>query len=582
MFESLPTDARAVLDWQWAQFAPYFASLEDREIIVGSISEWLSDWSHLHNLTSEAFTRLRLAHDQDTTNADAEKRYFEFLENILPSVERSEKALKDRLLQSDMAHEQLGEQDMRLPLRKLRAESELFREANIPLQVALSKLGSRYQKIVGNQTAVWDGEERPLPQLKPYLNDPDRAVREKVWQVSQERRLEDRQALNELWQEMLPLRRRVASNAECADFREYQWKAYKRFDYTPDNAQQFHGAIAEICVPAATRIYERHRRRLGVEQLRPWDLSDGEYSRPVDGDDRQPLRPYADSSDFLRKSTTLFQRVDSRLAENFVTMVNENLLDVENRAGKAPGGYCTYFATEKRPFIFMNAVGLHDDLQTMMHEAGHAFHAFASSNLPYHPQRRAPMEFNEVASMAMELLAASHLAGAGNGDGFYTQEEAARARIEHLENMILFWPYMVVVDAFQHWAYTRPDEAMDPYACDARWSSLWARYLPGVDWRGLEDVVCTGWHRKVHIFEVPFYYIEYGIAALGAAQVWMQAQQDQAAAIARYRSALALGGTASLPDLFAAAGARFAFDAATLRDVIAFLESQIDRLRAAS
>ena len=337
-----------------------------------------------------------------------------------------------------------------------------------------------------------------------------------------------------------------------------------------------------MCVPAATRIYERHRRNLGLDRLRPWDLSDGEYGRPVDGAGVEPLRPYESADELLAKSAALFGHVDPQLGANFETMVEEKLLDVENRAGKAPGGYCTYFPTAKRPFIFMNAVGLHDDVQTMMHEAGHAFHAFAASRLPYYPQRRAPMEFNEVASMAMELLAAPYLAANGqtNGQAFYEADEAARARVEHLEHMILFWPYMAVVDAFQHWAYTHPDQAMDPAACDQTWSALWARFIPGVDWSGLEEVAATGWHRKVHIFEVPFYYIEYGIAALGAAQVWKNSQDDRADALARYRSALALGGTAPLPDLFAAAGARFAFDAATLDEAVSFIEAHIERLYA--
>lgn len=578
MSESLPLEAHAVREWTWEQYEPYLEALQSTTLSAASVETWLANWSRVHNLAAESFTRLNLAHDQDMTDEEAERRYFDFLENVRPPLQKAEQALKDKLLQSDAALEAMDDLAMAMPLRKLRAEAELFREENIPLQVALSKLASRYQKTVGNQTAAWEGEELTLPQLKPYLNDPDRAVRERVWQLSQGRRLQDRQALNELWQEMLSLRVQTAANAGCADFREYQWKAYQRFDYTPEDAQRFQEAIAQVCVPAATRIYERHRKRLGLDRLRPWDLSDGEYGRPVDGAGPAPLRPYDDATEFLAKSTTLFQQVDPQLGANFERMVSENLLDVENRAGKAPGGYCTYFATARRPFIFMNAVGLHDDLQTMMHEAGHAFHAFAASEWPYFPQRRAPMEFNEVASMAMELLAAPYLQGTSNGDGFYSQIDAARARVEHLEHMILFWPYMAVVDAFQHWAYTHAARAMDPAACDERWFALWERFMPGVDWLGLEDEAATGWHRKLHIFEVPFYYIEYGIAALGAAQVWQNAQQDWGRAIASYRQALALGGTAPLPKLFEAAGARFAFDAETVQGVVSFIESHIDRL----
>ncbi len=582
MFDTLPAEARPAMDWSWEQFSPYYEELKARDIARDTVGTWLGDWTRLQNVVGEVYARLSLAHDMDTRDSEAEQRYFAFLEQVVPPAQKADQTLKEKLLQSGEALDEMDRLGMAIPLLKLRAEAELFREENIPLGVELNKLGSRYQKIVGSQTARWKGEELPLPQLKPYLNDPDREVREQVWRLAQDRRLEDREALNELWQEMLSIRRQVAANAGCVDFREYQWRNYHRFDYTPADAATFQEAIAAVCVPAATRVYQRRRRQLGVDKLRPWDLSDGEWNSPVNPPGVNPLRPYGDASEFLGKSVALFRQVDDQLGAQFETMVNEQLLDVENRAGKAPGGYCTYFATAKRPFIFMNGVGMHDDVQTMMHEAGHAFHAFAAANLPYHQQLDTPMEFNEVASMAMELLASPYLSRnhANNAQAFYSDEEAARAQVEHLEQMILFWPYMAVVDAFQHWVYTHADIAHDPRACDAQWSTLWARFLPGVDWSGLEDAAVTGWQRKIHIFQIPFYYIEYGIAALGAAQVWQNARQDQATALARYREALALGGSAALPDLFAAAGARFAFDEETLAEIISFLESNIASLDA--
>lgn len=582
MIDLLPTDALAVQDWSWEQFSPYYDELLGREVSGENVARWLADWTRVDGLLVELHGRLRLALDQDTNDEEAERRYFAFLENILPHLEKAQQALKETLLESGDALEQMEALGMAVPMRNIQAEAELFREENVALSVELDMLGSRYQKIVGSQTVTWEGEELTLPQLKPILNRSERGVREQVWRLAQERRLEDRDALNELWGEMLPLRRQMASNAGCEDYREYQWRAYQRFDYSPDDAQAFHEAIAEIAAPAATRVFERHRRMLGLESVRPWDLSDGEWSIPVNRPDAQQLKPFDDAEEFLTKGVALFKKVDAELGAHFETMVREELLDVENRAGKAPGGYCTYFPAVKRPYIFMNAVGMHDDVQTLMHEAGHAFHAFATSTLPYRPQRNVPMEFNEVASMAMELLAAPYLAGSGNGAAFYGQRDAARARLEHLEEMILFWPYMAVVDAFQHWAYTHGDEAMDAGACDGQWSALWARYMPGVNWSGLEDVVATGWQRKVHIYEVPFYYIEYGIAALGAAQVWRNAQVDQMEALGNYRRALALGGTAALPELFESAGARFSFDANTLRDVVAAIESEIERLASAT
>lgn len=578
MFDSLPRSAQQAFDWKWEQFSPYYDELLSRDVTAANVADWLAEWSQLDNLVVEVNGRLRLAFDQDTTDEQAERRYFDFIEHVMPRVQEQRQSLKKKLLQSETALASMERLDMTMPLRKMRAEVALFREENLELSVELDKLGSRYQKIVGNQTVEWDGEELTIPQLRPHLNNPQREVREEVWRLARERRLEDRAALNELWQEMMPLRRQMAKNADCADFREFKWKQLHRFDYTPDDAQTFHEAIAGICVPAATRIFERHRQRLGLEALRPWDLSDGEHARPVNGPGEPMLRPYKNAEEFLEKSAAVFRQVDPQLGEHYETMVREGLLDVENRAGKAPGGYCTYFPTAKRPFIFMNAVGLHDDVQTMLHEAGHAFHAFASSELPYRAQRFSPMEFNEVASMAMELLASPYLSGNGDESAFYDRQDAARARLEHLEETILFWPYMAVVDAFQHWAYTNADEAMDPDACDEHWTALWARYLPGVDWSGLENFVATGWHRKLHIYEVPFYYVEYGLASLGAVQVWMNAQKDQVGALAGYREALALGGTAPLPELFATAGARFAFDTETVGEVVSFLEDKIEEL----
>jgi len=272
----------------------------------------------------------------------------------------------------------------------------------------------------------------------------------------------------------------------------------------------------------------------------------------------------------------IFQNVSPRLAEHFVTMRQEKLLDLENRKGKAPGGFCAVFDTKRQPFIFQNAVGIHGDVQTILHESGHAFHVFESASLPYYQQLNAPMEFNEVASMAIELIAAPYLVE--HRGGFYSEADAARARVEYLERNILFWPYMAVVDAFQHWVYLNPKDAMKPIKCDQYWSQLWDRFMKGVDWQDLEDAKTTGWHRKSHIHTDPFYYVEYGLAQLGAVQVWANSIKDQTEAVACYRKALALGGTVTLPELFTTAGARFAFDAETLCEAVDLIEEKIFEL----
>jgi oligoendopeptidase F len=384
-----------------------------------------------------------------------------------------------------------------------------------------------------------------------------------------QRWLADRETLNGLWGEFLAVRRKLAANAGYPDYLTYRWRQLMRFDYSPRDCAAFWAAIEDVVVPLARRLRERRRRQLGVETLRPWDLD-------VDPQGKPPLRPFQNAGDLESGAAAIFRRVDPQLGAYFQEMRDGGLLDLDNRKNKAPGGYCTTFNALRRPFIFMNAVGVHDDVQTLLHEGGHAFHVFESAHLPFLQQREPGAEFAEVASMAMELVGAPYL-GACDG-GFYDEAEMARARAEHLEWMILFWPYMAVVDAFQHWVYEHAAEAADPAACDAQWQALWRRFQVGVDWSGLEQEEMTGWHRKLHIFTYPLYYVEYGLAQLGAVQVWANATADMQGAVAAYRRALALGNTAPLPALFEAAGARFAFDAPTLRAAVDVLGRTIEGL----
>ncbi len=349
----------------------------------------------------------------------------------------------------------------------------------------------------------------------------------------------------------------------------YRWKELLRFDYTPENCVQFHEAIEQVVVPAARRIYDKRKQQLGLSTLRPWDLN-------VDPQGREALKPYLTITELEDKVAAIFQRVDPELRGYFDIMRNKGLLDLDNRKDKAPGAYCNNYDMVMLPFIFENAVGLSTDVDTLLHECGHAFHVFEEAHLPYSHQLPVGMEFAEVASMAMELLASPYLLASEGG--FYTEKDAARARIEHLEEAVLFWPYMAVVDAFQHWAYKNQSAAANPDNCDHKWAELWKRYMIGEDWSGLDDVMVTGWQRKQHIFEVPFYYVEYGMASLGAFQVWRNALKDQKAAVAAYRRALALGGTVPLPKLYETAGARFAFDAQTLRDAVSLAEEMIEKL----
>jgi len=382
-----------------------------------------------------------------------------------------------------------------------------------------------------------------------------------------------REELNTIYSRMLELRRQVADNAGFPEYRSFTFRSSNRFDYSPEDCLRFHEAIEAVVVPAAERIYESRRAQLGLDRLRPWDLQ-------VDPSGKPSLRPYHKQDELIQGSLNIFQHVDPALARHFATMAEENLLDLDTRTGKALGGYCAPLLWRKRPFIFMNGDGKHDDVQTMLHESGHAFHVFESASLPYIWQEDVPLEFCEVASMGMELISAPYLAK--EFGGYYTAAEASRARIEHLSSIITFLPYMAVVDAFQHWVYTHAELAMDPAACDEVWSDLWTRFMRGIDWTGFESECVTGWHRKLHIFQIPFYYIEYGMAQVGALQVWRNALQDQAAAVATYRSALQLGGTRSLPELFAAAGAEFRFDEPMLTELVGLVEDTLAELEQVS
>lgn len=556
----------------WASFQTRYDQLLNEALEESGLRDWLGQWSQLNRVVEEVGAIAYIESTLDTADASKEQAFLNFIENIEPNYRRAEQALKERLLTLVSDDEALGP-DMAVTLRKMRNQADLFREANIPLFTELAKLGNEFDKVTGGLKADWNGEEKNLSQLDTFLLDEDRAVRERAWKTIMGLWQSKRDELNIIYEQMLALRRQVAENAGLPDFRAYAYRSYNRFDYTPADSIRFQEAIEAVVVPAAERVYDRKRRRLGLETLRPWDVN-------VDASGQPPLQPYDGQDKLIQGSLNIFEQVDVELARHFALMAEEGLLDLDTRAGKALGGYCTNLPWRERPFIFMNGAGTHDDVQTMLHEAGHAFHAFESFSLPYIWQTDVPMEFCEVASMGMELLAAPYLTK--DHDGFYSPAEAARARIEHLEGIITFLPYMAVVDAFQHWVYTHPEAAMDATACDAAWDDLWVRFMRGIDWNGFEDERESGWHRKLHIFHIPFYYVEYGMAQVGALQVWRNALRDQSQAVTTYREALKLGGTRPLPDLFAAAGAEFRFDESMLAELVALVEDTVAQLERAN
>ncbi len=535
MKNSLPINPLDVLSWTWEQYEPFVENLLAQEIHADNIHQYLADWTRLAELWDETEARLYIATAQNTTSEQAQQAFETFLDGVYPQSQAADQKIKEKFLASS-----LEPQGFEIPMRNLRSQAELFRAVNLPLLTRESKLCNEFNKIIGAQSVMWGAEEKTITQMIPIYQEIDRKVREKAWRLAFDRQLADREAINDLWGKFLALRQKISSNADKPDYRAYAWQNMQRFAYTPEDCVTFQEAIEKVVVPAAERIYARRKQRLGVDTLRPWDLW-------VDPLNRSALRPFEDVVELESKAAIIFNKVDPQLGEYFATLQREGLLDTENRKGKAPGAFSYTLAATRKPFIFENAVGMHEDVQTLLHEAGHAFHALESNHLPYFQQQEVPMEFAEVASMAMELLASPYLARTEGG--YYSKPDAARASVEHLEEVVLFWPYMAVVDAFQHWVYENPQDAAEPENCDQQWSRLWDRFMIGVDWHGLEEIKVTGWHRKLHIHQGPFYYIEYGLAQLGAVLIWANALNDQARAVADYRSALKLGGTVTLPEL---------------------------------
>ena len=549
------------LDWKTIE--PLYQVLQEMELTEGSLDKWMEGWSDLRKLVDERYARLELANQLDTTDKGVEKEYHDFLENIYPPIRAADQKLKEKLLAS-----KLVPAGMELILKKMQTEANLFCEENLPLMTEESKLGTQYSKILGAQTIELEGEELTLTQVKSKMQTQDREERRKLWELMSQSQLNDRDAIDQMWGKFMDIRAELAANAGYPDYRSFCWLQKLRLDYTPEDSKEFLEAIKKVAVPAATRVYERYKNRLNIEKVRPWDLLDNRSTFNL-----PPIKAFETEEEFISRVGNIINKLDPVLGEYYQTMRDNQLFDLVNRKGKGPGAFCTSFAVVGQPFIFMSAAGNSTDISTLFHESGHAFHDFERCKLPYHHQWQLEMEFAEVASMAMELLAEPYL-GKDQG-GFMSVEDAAKTRSLNLEANLLFWPYMAVVVALQHWVYENHEEGKDPAACDAKWSSLVDEYMPGIDWDGYEDVKMTGWHRKLHIHQVPFYYIEYGLASLGAFQIMQKAQQDQALAIRNYRQALALGGTVSLPELYRASGANLSFDAQTLGEVVGLIEANL-------
>ncbi len=561
----LPTDSSGLATATWEQIAAWYDDLAAASLDAAGLEAWLATWSRLDELVTEAASLAMIAYTCDTADKAKEAAQLRFSTDILPRLEEKEVALAKRLVEigSDRP-------DLQTMIRRFRTAIEIFREASVPLVAEAEGLSARYQQVTGGMTAEWDGERVPLPRLAPFLKRRERTVREAAWRAAVGPYIAARDDLATLFDRMVVLRQQIATNAGFADYRDYVFTAKCRFDYTPADTETLHRAIEATVVPAVGRAMTARREMLGLASLRPWDTAVDPWreSAPV---------PYRDVAELQETSARIFTAIDPHLGAQFRIMMDEGLLDLESREGKAPGGYCDTLNARGRPFVFMNAAGVPEDVTTLLHEAGHCFHAFASHARPLIWQRHPGAEAAELASMSMELLAAPHLA---RPTGFYTEADALSAQLEHLEDLLVSLAHIAAVDAFQSWIYTNPGGA-DAAMRDAAWLRLRERFEPGVDWTGLEAERIARWYRQIHIFVYPFYYIEYGIAQLGALQVWRNARRDRAEAIAAYRRFLALGATRPLPELYREAGVELRFDAAMLGELVAMVENEMASLREA-
>jgi oligoendopeptidase F len=557
----LPESPDAFSDAGWDEVRPYYEELAQRPLDTRNVEEWLADWSRLDSLLSEAASLANFAYTCDTADPAREAAQLRFGAEIGPRAQEQRTRLQERLV--DLGYVRPGLETM---VERFRNQVELFREANVPLLAAQSRLVTEWSKLNGALAVEWDGEERTPAQLLPFLESLDREQRERAFKLRAQAFLRQRDALAEIFDRLFDLRRQIALNAGFANFRDFTHREKNRFDYTPDDCIRFHAAVEEAVLPAVARILERRRRRMGLDRLRPWDLL-------VDPRGRPALRPFETAAEFVGRTADVLGHVEPDFRAYLLSMAGAGLLDLENRKGKAPGGYSTTLNFRKIPLIFMNAVGIDDDVRTLLHESGHAFHSFEASRLPLLFQRHPGSEMAEVASMSMELLASPFL-DLGDG-GFYTEEGARRSRNELLEGTILFFPHCASVDAFQQWIYT-DDGGRDAAERDGKWLVLRRRFEGDtVDWSGLGQERIARWYQQPHFFSSPFYYIEYGIAQLGALQVWRNSLRDRGEAVRSYRSALALGATRRLPGLFEAAGARLIFDPKGMKEIVEVVEEQL-------
>lgn len=556
----LPEDY-VVTDWQ--NLEPYFRELLDRPIhSKEELENWLAHLSELEAVVGEDAAWRQIRMTCDTENKELEKAFQYFVLEIQPKIQPYADKLNRKFIDNPYVNE-LDKKEYYTYLRSVKKSIDLFREENIPLQADMAVLAQTYGVISGKMTVEIEGKEYTLQQAAKFLESPDRQFREMVYRKVQERRLQDKDQLNELFSKLVEKRDQVARNAGFANYRDYKFIDLGRFDYTKEDCYQFHEAVKTHVLPLVDFIYDRKRQRLGLDALRPWDID-------AEPQGSKPLTPFQNGEELAHKTIDCFKRMNPFFAECLVKMKEMGRLDLDSRKGKAPGGYNCPLPETGAPFIFMNAAGQMSDVTTMVHEGGHAIHSFLAHPLQLNSFKDYPMEIAEVASMAMELMSMEYW------DSFFDNEEDLRKAKEHqLERVLTIFPWIATIDKFQHWVYENPQHSLEERG--EKWRSIMNEFTSiAVDVSGLEEYRRYAWQRQLHLYEVPFYYIEYGIAQLGAIGMWKQFKVDRTKAIQHYINALQLGGTRTLPELYEAAGLKFDFSPEYISELMLFVKDEME------
>ena len=545
----------------WKNLEPYFLELQQRELnSKEELEQWLKDISELEAVISEDASWRQIRMTCDVESKELEQAFAYFMMEIQPKIQPIADQLNRKLIDSPFLKE-LDQEKFFTYIRNVKKSIDLFREENVPIQAELSVMQQQFGQIAGKMIVEVNGKEYTLQQAAKFLENPDRRLREEVYRKINERRLQDKNALNHLYTQLIEKRDAIGKNTGFNNYRDYKFIELGRFDYSKEDCFQFHDVVKKYVLPLVNEINKRKKEKLGLEVLRPWDLE-------AEPKNIQPLHPFETGEELLGKSIDCFEKLRPFFADCLRKMKSMNRLDLDSRKGKAPGGYNCPLAETGAPFIFMNAAGQMHDVTTMLHEGGHAIHSFLAHHLELSGFKDYPMEIAEVASMAMELFSMDHWKMF-----FPKEEELQRAREQQMERVITIFPWVATIDKFQHWVYENPNHSEEERA--ENWTRILNEFTsPVVDFSGLEEYRRFAWQRQLHLFEVPFYYIEYGIAQLGAIGMWKQYRENKEQALNNYTRALSLGGTKTLPDLYKAAGLNFNFSGDHIRSLMSFVHEE--------